>query len=101
MPASPYGNSDVTNDERHYEMDSVRASFARAGLVRSHNRVLGGVCAGLGEKLGIERGMARVLFVLVLLCVPGSQALVYPVLWFCMPLEGEFAPATTISSPSA
>jgi phage shock protein C len=76
-------------------MDSVRASFARAGLVRSRDsRVFGGVCAGLGRKLGFEPGMSRALFVILLLVIPGSQLLVYPALWFCMPVEGDFVPAT-------
>ena len=76
-------------------MDSVRASFARAGFVRSRDsKVLGGVCAGVGRHFGIEPGMARVLFLVALLAIPGSQILVYPVLWFCMPLEGDYAPTT-------
>jgi phage shock protein PspC (stress-responsive transcriptional regulator) len=88
-------------------MNSVRASFARAGFVRSRDsKVLGGVCAGVGRHFGIEPGMSRVLFLVALLAIPGSQILVYPVLWFCMPLEGDYAPATAptetvISSPSA
>ena len=31
--------------------------------------------------------MARLLFVLVLLIIPGSQLLIYPVLWILMPNE--------------
>lgn len=76
-------------------MNSVRASFARAGLVRSRSsKLLGGVCAGLGQKLGFDPGASRLLFVVALLVIPGSQCLVYPVLWFCMPLEGDYVPAT-------
>jgi phage shock protein PspC (stress-responsive transcriptional regulator) len=76
-------------------MDSVRASFARAGFVRSRDsKVFGGVCAGVGRHFGIEPGMSRVLFIVALLAIPGSQLLVYPVLWFCMPLDGDFAPVT-------
>jgi phage shock protein C len=83
-------------------MNSVRASFARAGFVRSRDsKVLGGVCAGVGRHFGIEPGMSRVLFLVALLAIPGSQILVYPVLWFCMPLEGDYVPVeTVISSPS-
>jgi phage shock protein PspC (stress-responsive transcriptional regulator) len=72
-------------------MNSVRASFARAGLVRSRNsKVLGGVCAGLGRRFDIEPVPSRWLFVVALLVIPGSQILVYPALWFCMPLEGSY-----------
>jgi phage shock protein PspC (stress-responsive transcriptional regulator) len=46
--------------------------------------------------------MSRVLFIVALSAIPGSQILVYPVLWFCMPLDGDYAPVeTVISSPSA
>ncbi len=70
-------------------MDDIRGLFARNGLTRSdERRVLGGVCAGLGRRLGLAPRSARLLFVLVLLVVPGSQLLVYPVLWVLMPLDG-------------
>jgi phage shock protein C len=67
-------------------MDDIRSSFGRAGLSRPRNgRLLAGVCAGLGRKLGLEPAMARLVFVLALLVIPGSQLLVYPVLWVLMP----------------
>lgn len=67
-------------------MDQIHRSFARAGLYRSRDeRVLGGVCAGLGARVGIDPWPARLLFVLLLFVVPGSQLLVYPVLWVLMP----------------
>jgi phage shock protein C len=70
-------------------MDDIRAAFARQGLYRSRDaRVLGGVCAGLGRRFGIRPWPARLLFLLVLMVVPGSQLLVYPLLWFLMPEEG-------------
>ncbi|HEU0102626.1 MAG TPA: PspC domain-containing protein [Mycobacteriales bacterium] len=81
-------------------MNDVRDLFSRHGLFRSSDdRVLGGVCAGLGRRLGLTAWTARVLFVLVLLLVPGSQLLVYPVLWVLMPDEarvaGRSGPLTT------
>lgn len=70
-------------------MNDIRLSFARQGLVRSRDeRVLGGVCAGLGRRLGLSPWTARLLFVLVLLVIPGSQLLAYPILWILMPSEG-------------
>jgi phage shock protein PspC (stress-responsive transcriptional regulator) len=68
-------------------MNDIRQSFAQHGLVRSSDRVLGGVCAGLGRRLGLSPWTARLLFVLVLLVLPGSQILVYPILWILMPSE--------------
>ena len=69
-------------------MNDIRQSFAQQGLVRSRDsRVLGGVCAGLGRRFGLTPWTARLLFVLLLLVVPGSQLLIYPVLWILMPSE--------------
>jgi phage shock protein PspC (stress-responsive transcriptional regulator) len=45
------------------------------------------VCAGLGRRFHIAPWPARILFVLLLMVVPGSQILVYPILWILMPSE--------------
>lgn len=75
-------------------MNSVRAAFAERGLFRAQDgRVLGGVVAGLGRRLGMRPWPARLLFVLVLMLIPGSQLLVYPILWILMPDEGDLAVA--------
>ena len=69
-------------------MDDIRSAFARQGLVRSSDSgILGGVCAGLGRRLGLTPWIARLLFVVLLMVLPGSQLLVYPVLWFVMPAD--------------
>jgi phage shock protein PspC (stress-responsive transcriptional regulator) len=74
-------------------MNDIRQSFARQGLTRPDDRrVLGGVCAGLGRRLGLSPWTARILFVLVLLVVPGSQILVYPILWILMPSDADALP---------
>jgi phage shock protein PspC (stress-responsive transcriptional regulator) len=66
----------------------IHATFRQQGLVRPREgRVLAGVCAGLGRRFGIDPWPARLLFVLLLLVVPGSQLLVYPLLWILMPKE--------------
>ena len=69
-------------------MSNIQQSFANKGLVRPRqDRVLGGVCAGLGRRFGIGPWAARLLFVLLLMVIPGSQILIYPVLWILMPSE--------------
>ena len=74
-------------------MDDIRTTFARQGLYRARDqRVLGGVFAGLGRRFGLDPWPARLLFTLLLLLVPGSQILVYPVLWLLMPQEGLLDP---------
>jgi phage shock protein C len=73
-------------------MNSVRASFGRQGLVRPvQGRVIGGVCAGLARRFGIDAWLARLLFIVTLVVLPGSQILIYPVLWILMPSE-DWAP---------
>jgi len=77
-------------------MESIQAAFRREGLVRVRDgRVLGGVVAGLGRRLGIDPWPARLLFVLVLMLIPGSQLLIYPILWILMPQATEAPSAAT------
>jgi phage shock protein PspC (stress-responsive transcriptional regulator) len=81
-------------------MTDIRAGFTRQGLSRPQDRrVLGGVCAGLGRRLELEPWTARLLFVLVLLVVPGSQLLVYPVLWILMPGDATVQPPAWQNEP--
>lgn len=69
-------------------MTNIQDSLARQGLLRSRDgRVLAGVCAGLGRRFGLDPWPARLLFVLTLMILPGSQFIVYPILWILMPLE--------------
>ncbi len=57
-------------------------------LYRSRtNRVIFGVCAGLGEFFGIDTTIVRVVFVLGTLLGFGSFFLVYLVLFFVVPEE--------------
>jgi phage shock protein C len=74
--------------EESTTMDSVHAAFRRQGLTRPRDgRVLGGVIAGLGRRFGIDPWPARLLFVLLLMIIPGSQFLIYPILWILMPAD--------------
>jgi phage shock protein C len=84
-------------------MNDVRSSFAQQGLIRPRDgRVLGGVCAGVGRRFGLTPWVSRLLFVLLLMVLPGSQFLIYPVLWILMPAEETItAPATVSASPTA
>ena len=84
-------------------MNDIKSSFAQQGLIRPRDgRVLGGVCAGLGRRFGLDPWAARLLFVIALLVIPGSQILIYPVLWILMPSEQDdrtWASATRSSPP--
>ena len=83
-------------------MDDIRQSFGRQGLVRPRDgRILGGVIAGLGRRFGLEPWPARIVFLLLLLIVPGSQILIYPLLWVLMPSEDAPATKPTFTAPPA
>jgi len=78
----------------------VHSSMARQGLVRPlDGRLLAGVCAGLGRRFGLDPWPARLPFLLVLLVLPGSQLVVYIVLWILMPVERPGQVATHPGAP--
>jgi phage shock protein PspC (stress-responsive transcriptional regulator) len=56
--------------------------------------VLGGVVAGLAQRFGMDAWLARVLFVAILMIIPGSQIIIYPILWILMPSESR-SPVTS------
>ena len=63
-------------------------AFRRQGLVRPRQgRILGVVCSGLARRFGIGPTMMRILFIVTLIIIPGSQIIVYPILWILMPSE--------------
>lgn len=69
-------------------MEKIRTSLARQGLVRSTDRgIIAGVCAGVGRRLGLSPWVTRLLFVVSMIVLPGSQILIYPLLWFLMPAD--------------
>jgi phage shock protein C len=59
------------------------------------------VCAGLGRRFGIAPLPARILFVPQLMVIPGSQILIYPILWILMPAEETVRVESPQSPPSA
>jgi phage shock protein PspC (stress-responsive transcriptional regulator) len=84
-------------------MEDVHGTFRRANLSRPREgRVLGGVVAGLGRRFGIDPWPARLLFALILLVIPGTQILIYPILWILMPPDPEpFAAQPPAPAPAA
>lgn len=53
-------------------------------LTRSNNKMIGGVCAGLGEYLGLDPTIVRIVWVLMVLFA-GFGILLYIILWLVMP----------------
>jgi phage shock protein C len=57
-------------------------------LIRSNNRVIAGVCAGLAEYLGWEITLVRILYVVIsILSAAFPGILVYVILWIVMPKQ--------------
>jgi len=85
---SPIDGRNHYRRTKRYLMDNIRDQFAHQGLMRPRqSRVLGGVIAGLGRRFGIDPWPARLLFLLILMAIPGSQILIYPILCILMPDE--------------
>jgi len=59
-----------TQEKRLYKSDS--------------NKVIGGVCGGLGEYFGIDPIIFRIIAV-VLIFAHGAGLLIYLIAWICMP----------------
>lgn len=69
-------------------------------LYRSRtDALLGGVCGGIGEHLGVDPTLVRVVFA-VLALASGVGILIYLLLWLIVPREGEpqSAPQETVRS---
>jgi phage shock protein PspC (stress-responsive transcriptional regulator) len=82
-------------------MEKIRTSLARQGLVRSTDHaIIGGVCAGVGRRLGLTPWITRLLFLVTLFAIPGSQLLIYPVLWLLMPADDSVVAATHAPHPT-
>ncbi len=78
-------------------MNSIHRAFASLGLVRDvDDKVLGGVCSGIARRFNTDPWAVRVLVVATLLLLPGSQVIIYPILWVLMP---DAATAARLATP--
>lgn len=67
-------------------MNAVSTRLATAGFVRpTQGRVIGGVLAGIAERYRVDPWAARLVFIVAMLALPGSQFIVYPIAWLLMP----------------
>ena len=59
-------------------------------LVRpSRDRMIAGVCSGIGRRFGISPNVVRLVFVLSML-LPGPQILIYLAGWILIPNESRY-----------
>jgi phage shock protein C len=56
------------------------------------DRMLGGVCGGLGAYLGVDPVIIRLIFLLLLFFGQGTGFLLYILLWLILPAEGAREP---------
>lgn len=55
-------------------------------LVRSSNRIIAGVCAGIAEWLGWDTTLVRILYIIASIASIGFPGLItYIILWVIMP----------------
>lgn len=81
-------------------MNQIHANFARQGLVRPRApRLLAGVCSGIAQRFGVGPWLVRVIFLVTCVVVPGSQIIVYPILWVLMPEEKSQPVRHTVTVP--
>ncbi len=66
-------------------MDEYKSTMKR--LYRSRdNRILAGVCGGLGEYLGVDPVVVRLVW-LILIIMGGSGILIYLLAWIIIPRQ--------------
>ena len=51
------------------------------------DRIVAGVCSGIGRYLGVDPVLIRVGFAVLTVLTWGTALLAYPVMWFLMPEE--------------
>ena len=55
-------------------------------LVRPRSgRVIAGVCGGIARRYGWDPTIVRIVTVVSMIVIPGSQILIYPLLWLIIP----------------
>jgi phage shock protein C len=57
------------------------------------DRIVAGVCSGLGRYLDVDPVLIRVIFAVAVIFTAGIALIAYPVMWFLMPEDGTNAPA--------
>jgi phage shock protein C len=51
------------------------------------DRIVAGVCSGIGRYLGVDPVLVRVAFAVFTVLTWGTALLAYPIIWFLMPEE--------------
>lgn len=92
MAGSSEGRIGASSEGEYFEGASAQNRGKKRGkiprLYRSRsNRMLGGVCGGIGEILGIDATFIRIAFVLLTIIAFGTGVLFYGAMWMIIPAE--------------
>lgn len=74
---------EISGSDEHTGASQERSSGPRRMYRDPDDRVIGGVCSGLGAYLGLDPVIVRILFILFLIF--GIGFLVYLILWIAVP----------------
>jgi phage shock protein PspC (stress-responsive transcriptional regulator) len=78
------------NAERRDPSPAGKEPLVASTLTRPRDgRIIAGVCAGLAQRFGWSVFVVRLLFLLSIV-LPGSQVIVYLILWFLMPNQRDY-----------
>jgi phage shock protein PspC (stress-responsive transcriptional regulator) len=88
-PASP-------NADQQY---ASSARVPRRLVRRTDDNMLGGVCAGLADHLGLDPTLVRVLTVLATVLGAGSVVIAYVVAWLIVPKDTDVNPFGPANAP--
>jgi phage shock protein C len=58
------------------------------------DRIVAGVCSGIGRYFGVDPVLIRVAFAIFAVVTWGTALIAYPVMWFLMPEEPAPVPPT-------
>jgi len=82
--------------------ENTHAGYQEANMARKlyrsdTDRMIAGVCGGLGEYLDVDSTVVRLLFVLAILAGFGSAILLYLILMVIMPLKSQTVTVSTLT----
>ncbi|HRW64093.1 MAG TPA: PspC domain-containing protein [Bacteroidales bacterium] len=81
----PVNNESTNNQNRSYERKSKYNKTTRRLYRDPDNRILGGVCSGMGAYLNIDPIIVRIIFILLAIPGMGSGIVIYLILWIVIP----------------
>ena len=81
-------------------MNAIHTAFADQGLTRPKDgRLLAGVCAGIARRFGWDPWLVRILVVTLMVALPGSQLLAYPIAWALTPEDSSAPLSAPVPNP--